>query len=87
MRRFEIENGEQGASATRNWAPGFGSWNSFSTRSLSTRIISSSCTTLSGGKPPSFSERFIDPRETVMRMPKARASSTSMSTAFSSPSG
>ena len=69
--RLVTENGEHGASATRICAPGFGSWNSFSTRSLSARIVSSSCTTLSGGRPPSFCDRFIDPRVTVMRMPSA----------------
>ena len=52
--RLSTENGEQGASAMRICAPGFGSWNSFSTRSLSARIVSSSCTTQSGGRPPSF---------------------------------
>ena len=34
-----------------------------------------------------FSDRFIEPRETVMRIPRRSASSTSMSTAFSRPSG
>ena len=67
--RLSIENGEHGASAMRICAPGFGSWNSFSTRSLSARISSSSCTTLSGGRPPSFCDRFIEPRVIVMRMP------------------
>ncbi len=43
--------------------------------------------TLSGGRPPSFWLRFIEPRVTVMRMPISRAASTSMSTASSSPGG
>ena len=51
-------------------APGLGSWKSFSTRSLSARIVSSSCTTLSGGRPPSLADRFIEPRDTVIRMPR-----------------
>ena len=68
-------------------APGEGSWNSDSTRSLSRRMVSSSCTTLSGGRPPSFSDRFMDPRVTVIRRPTSRAASTSMSTARSSPAG
>ena len=87
INRRVTENGEQGASAMRISAPGLGSWNSFSTRSLSARIVSSSCTTSSGGRPPSFFDRFIEPRVTVMRRPSRRASSTSMSTAFSSPGG
>ena len=41
----------------------------------------------SGGRPPSFWLRFIEPRVTVMRMPSSRAASTSMSTASSSPGG
>jgi hypothetical protein len=85
--RRVTENGEHGASAMRICAPGAGSWNSFSTRSLSRRIVSSSWTTSSGGRPPSFFERFIEPRVTVIRRPTSRAASTSMSTAFSRPAG
>ena len=53
-----------------------------STRSLSSRIVSESCTIESGCRPPSFSEIPIDPRVTVMRRPSFVASSTSMSIAF-----
>ncbi len=59
----------------------------FSTRSLSAKIVSASCTTLSGGRPPSFADRFIEPRDTVIRMPRPSASSTAMSTAFIKPAG
>ena len=66
--------------------PGPGSWNSFSTRSLSARMASSSCTTRIGRQAAMPSDRrFIEPRVTVMRIPSARASSTSMSTASSRP--
>ena len=42
--RFAQTKAEHGAKAMRISAPGLGSWNSFSTRSLSARIASASCT-------------------------------------------
>ena len=50
-------------------------------------MVSALCTIVSGCRPPSFSEMPIEPRVTVIRMPRALASSTSMSTASSSPGG
>ena len=87
MTRCGTASGEQGASATWIIAPGRGSWNSFSTRSLSSTIVSESCTIVSGCRPPSVSEMPIEPRVTVMRRPSAFASSTSMSIALSRPGG
>ena len=42
-------------------------------RSDSARIVSSSCTTESGGRPPSFCERLIEPRVAWKRMPSSCA--------------
>ena len=71
------ENGEHGASATRTIAPGAGSWCNATNRSESARISSSSCTTSSGGRPPSFTDRLIDPRVGWKRKPSSRAASIS----------
>ena len=66
-------NGEQGARAIRTMAPGAGSWWRATWRSLSARISSSSSTTLSGGRPPSFSDRLIEPWVGWNRMPSSPA--------------
>ena len=55
-------NGEHGARATRVMAPNARSWCRFTASSLAARISSSSATTSSGGRPPSFSLNDIEPR-------------------------
>ena len=67
------ENGEHGASAMRTIAPHDGSWCWATRRSESARIVSSSCTTESGGRPPSFWDRLIEPRVGWNRMPSSVA--------------
>ena len=52
--RCGTASGEQGASATCIIAPGFGSWKSFRTRSLSARMVSESCTIEFGLQPAVF---------------------------------
>ena len=71
------ENGEHGASATRTIAPGAGSWCRPTSRSESARISSSSWTTQSGGSPPSFSDRLIEPRVGWKRSPTSPAAAIS----------
>ena len=56
-------------------ARGAGSWNLPITRSLSASIASSSCTMVSGGRPPSFLLRDIEPRDGEKRMPSFSAAS------------
>ena len=80
-------NGEHGASAICTIAPGDGSCQRAISRSLSARMVSSSCTTLSGGSPPSRCDRFMLPRVSTTRMPSRWAASASMSIASSSPAG
>ncbi len=58
---------------SRTIAPHDGSWCSATSRSLSARISSSSCTTESGGRPPSFSDRLIEPRVGWNRKPSSCA--------------
>ncbi len=70
------EKGEQGATTTRTIAPGSGSWWAPMARSVSARISSSGWTTESGGSPPSFSDRLIEPREAWKRMPTSAAART-----------
>ena len=65
----ETEKGEQGASPTRTIAPGEGSWNASTTRTMSARIAGSASTTLSGGSPPALSPTLIAPRVGWKRMP------------------
>ena len=67
------ENGEHGASAIRTMAPGALSWCCATSLSESARISSSSCTTESGGRPPSFWDRLIEPRVGWKRTPSSRA--------------
>ncbi len=68
-RSADTENGEHGASATRCIAPNDLSWYFSMTRAESAMISSTVCTTLSGGRPPSLTERSILPREAYMRTP------------------
>ena len=77
MRSGVTENGEHGASATRTIAPGSGSWCRATASSLAARMASSSCTTESGGSPPSFCDSDIDPRVGWKRTPRSRAASIS----------
>ena len=56
-------------------ARGAGSWKLPMTRSLSARIASSSCTTVSGGRPPSFLLSDMEPRDGEKRMPSVSAAS------------
>ena len=72
-----------GASATRCIAPKLRSWYCAMTRSESFMISSTVCTTLSGGRPPSFLLRSMLPREAYIRMPRSSAAATCAS---SSPS-
>ena len=55
--------------------------------SLSARIVSSSCTTLSGGRPPSFSDSDIEPRVGWKRMPRSRAAAISAPSRSPAPRG
>ena len=73
----ETENSAHGASATRTIAPNAGSWCSFTSRSLSASTSSSSCTTESGGSPPSFANTVIEPRVGWNRIPSSRAAAIS----------
>ena len=57
----------------RTIAPHGGSWWRPTSRSLSARISSSSWTTESGGRPPSFTERLIEPRVGWNRSPNSWA--------------
>ena len=70
-------NGEHGASATRSIDAGDGSWNAATSRSESASTVSSSCTTESGGSPPSFSDTVIEPRVGWNRSPTSRAAAIS----------
>ena len=81
------EKGEQGASATWTKAPSPGSWKASIARSLSARMVSASWTTDAGGRPPSSTERFMEPRVRVTRTPRSRAAAAWMSIASSSPGG
>jgi hypothetical protein len=73
----ETLNGEHGASATRSIDAGAGSWNAATSRSESASTASSSWTTESGGRPPSFCETVIDPRVGWNRRPTSRAAAIS----------
>src|SRR5215472_4535293 len=70
-------NGEHGASATRTMAPQPGSWCAATSRSLSASTSSSSCTTESGGSPPSLTDSVIEPRVGWNRRPTSRAAAIS----------
>ena len=52
-----------------DFGAGPGSWNSFSTRSLSATIVSSSCTIRRAAGRRLFATRLIEPRVTVIRSP------------------
>ncbi len=54
-------------------ASSFSSWYFWMTRSQSSRISSSVCTTLSGGSPPSFLLRDMEPRVGESRIPRLAA--------------
>ena len=80
-------NGEHGASATRVIAPHDRSWWRRTASSLAARIESSSLTTSSGGRPPSFSDSDIEPRVGWKRMPRSRAASISAVSRSPAPCG
>ncbi|SKY19864.1 Uncharacterised protein [Mycobacteroides abscessus subsp. abscessus] len=67
------ENGEHGASAMRSIEAGAGSCQRATASELAVRISSMLCTTVSGGRPPSFSDRSIEPRVGWKRTPTAWA--------------
>src|SRR6266480_7787730 len=77
MRSGLTLNGEHGASATRTMAPQPGSWCAATSRSLSASTSSSSCTTESGGSPPSLAEIVMEPRVGWNRRPTSRAAAIS----------
>ena len=58
-------------------APATGRGAAPTSRSESARISSSSCTTESGGRPPSFCDRLIEPRVGWKRMPSSAAAAIS----------
>ena len=69
----DTEKGEQGARATRCMAYRESSCQTFTSRSESARMASMGWTTLSGGRPPSFLDRSMEPREAWNRMPRVSA--------------
>ena len=71
----DTEKGEQGARAICRIEPFEGSWYFSMSLTLSFIISSMVCTTLSGGRPPSFLERSMLPREACIRIPIRPAAS------------
>ena len=74
----ETEKGEQGARETLRIASGALSWYLAIVASHSARMRSSSCTTESGGRPPSFFERDMEPRVGAKRRPSSEAAANWM---------
>ena len=78
MRSVVTENGEHGAERDpAPWRREHGRGDEPPARSHSARIVSSSCTTSSGGRPPSFCDRLIEPRVGWKRMPRSAAAAIS----------
>ena len=80
-------NGLQGARAMRIIAPCERSWCRATASSLAARMVSSSCTITSGGRPPSFSDRLIEPRVGWKRTPSSRAAVISAPSRSPAPRG
>ncbi len=86
QRGRSTENGEQGATRDpehRRRARGRGTGRP--RPRVSARIVSRSCTTESGGRPPSDSARSIEPRHGWNRIPTSRAASISASSRSRAP--
>lgn len=69
----DTENGEHGATATWVIASKEASWCSRTVASVAARAPSRVSTAKSGGRPPSFSLRSMEPRASVKRTPISRA--------------
>ncbi len=69
----EMEKGEQGATATWVIASKEASWYRFTVSSVAASAPSVVSTAKSGGRPPSFSLRSMEPRARVKRTPISEA--------------
>ena len=83
----DTEKGEQGPTAIRSIDPGAGSWKRWIARSVASRTVSISSTTLSGGRPPRDWPRSIDPRQGWNLIPSWAATSISASSRPVTPAG
>src|SRR5947208_7242364 len=83
----DTEKGEQGPTAIRSIDPGAGSWKRWIARSVASRTVSISSTTLSGGRPPRDWPRSIDPRQGWNLIPSWAATSISASSRPITPAG
>lgn len=73
MSSVETEKGEQGATAIWVMLSKEGSWCSSTVASVAASAPSRVSTAKSGGSPPSFSLRSMEPRARVKRTPVSRA--------------
>ncbi len=82
-----MENGEQGAAAMCTIEPKEASWCLSMASSVPMRAPSVVSTAKSGGRPPSFSLRSIEPRARVIRAPMSATAASSAPTRSPEPWG